>query len=126
MSAATALRRARVLRAYKPQYPDPIEFRAGESIQVGKRDTEWPEFVWATDPRGRSGWVHQDRLSAHAGLALATRGYSARELEAEAGARVQLLEEAGGWWWVEDERGRRGWLPAKTLSAEAGAKEDER
>ena len=105
---------ARLRCDYRPQYADPIRFAAGEPLVLGKRDTEWPEFVWATDVAGRSGWVHQDRLDG----TRAARDYDARELHADAGARVRLIEAAGGWWWAEDERGLSGWLPERDLEFE--------
>ena len=45
--------KARLVRAYAAQHADPIAFAAGEPVVVGIRDEEWPEFWWATDPRGR-------------------------------------------------------------------------
>jgi SH3-like domain-containing protein len=110
--------RARLLRDYCTQYRDPVAFAAGDAVQVGARDTEWPEFLWATDAKGRSGWVHQRYLDRDHGTALAARDYSARELDASAGESVQLIDEAGGWWWCEDDRGAQGWLPARDLQIE--------
>ncbi|MBL8297581.1 MAG: SH3 domain-containing protein [Rhodanobacteraceae bacterium] len=107
-----------LLRDYHTQYPDPVCFVRGDAIVAGARDTEWPEFIWATDPAGRSGWVHQSYLSADRGSVLGLRDYSARELDASAGERVRLIEQAGGWWWAENERGVQGWLPARDLSME--------
>lgn len=107
-----------LLRDYRTQYADPVRFARGEPVQVGARDTEWPEFLWATDPAGRSGWVHQSYLGGERGTVTATRAYSARELDAVAGERVRLIEQAGGWWWVENEHGAQGWLPARDLSME--------
>ena len=105
-----------ILRSdYRPQYPDPIRFAAGESLALGARDIEWPQFVWATDAHGRSGWVHESRFAG----SVAVRDYDARELAADAGARVELIEEAGGWWWSRDARGTEGWLPARELDIEA-------
>jgi hypothetical protein len=37
-------------RAYRPQYPDPIRLRAGETIALGREDAGWPGRVWVTDP----------------------------------------------------------------------------
>jgi hypothetical protein len=106
--------RARLRRDYRPQHRDPIAFTAGERLVLGTRDTEWPEFLWATDPRGKSGWVHQDRLDGD----LAVRDYDARELSANAGDIVRLLEAAGGWWWAENIIGETGWLPDRDLDIE--------
>ncbi len=109
---------ARLLRDYRTQYPDPIRFGVGERVRVGARDTEWPEFLWATDATGRSGWVHERYLCGTAGDSAARRDYDARELDADAGDTVQLIEEAGGWWWSQAADGRRGWLPARDLHIE--------
>lgn len=110
--------RARLIRDYRSQYHDPVRFARGETVTLGARDTQWPEFLWATDAGGRSGWVHQDFVAGDSGEVLAARDYSARELDADEGARVRLLERAGGWWWVENERGEQGWLPENDLSIE--------
>lgn len=110
--------RARLLRDYRTQYHDPVRFVRGDAVQAAQRDTEWPEFLWATDAGGRSGWVHQDYLDGDRGKVSAVRDYSARELDAAAGEAVRLIEQAGGWWWVENERGEQGWLPARDLSIE--------
>lgn len=107
-----------LLRDYRTQYHDPVRFARGDAVVVGARDTEWPEFLWATDAAGRSGWVHQSYLAGDRGTVLGARDYTARELDADAGERVRLIEQAGGWWWAENERGAQGWLPARDLSME--------
>ena len=112
--------RARLVRDYRTQYHDPVRFARGESVAIGMRDSEWPEFVWATDAAGRSGWVHQRYLDGDRGKARATRDYTARELDANAGDEVRTLEEAGGWWWCENTSGAQGWLPARDLDIENG------
>jgi hypothetical protein len=109
---------ARLLRDYRTQYHDPVRCARGEAVTVGKCDDEWPEFYWATDAHGRSGWVHRRYLEATAGTTRAARDYSARELDARQGEIVQLLEEAGGWWWCENSAGAQGWLPARDLETE--------
>ncbi len=109
------MKRARVLREYRTQYHDPIEFRSGETVQLGQRDSEWPEFIWATDPRGRSGWAPSSLLSTEHSSARALADYSARELDADAGQIVHLLREVGGWWWAKNSLDQCGWIPARDL-----------
>ncbi|TDR48846.1 variant SH3 domain-containing protein [Tahibacter aquaticus] len=110
---------ARLLRDYRRTYADPVRFASGERVTLGARDGEWPQFIWATDAGGRSGWVHERYLDTTTGTtASAVRDYSALELDANAGERVRLIEEAGGWYWVENECGAQGWLPARDLSME--------
>lgn len=110
--------RAIVTSAYRTQYPLPVEFAAGESVQLGQRDSEWPQFIWATDPRGISGWVHERWLDIDDSVARATRDYSARELDAQSGEMLELIEEAGGWWWARNSAGTSGWVPTRHLHIE--------
>jgi len=107
---------AKLRRDYRPQNRTPIAFKAGEKVVLGIRDTDWPEFIWATDARGRSGRVHKDRLDGD----LAIRDYDGRELDANAGDSVRLVELAGGWWWAENSIGELGWLPERDLAIEHG------
>ena len=110
---------ARLLRDYRKQYADPVRFARGETVLVGERDSDWSEFLWATDAGGRSGWVHQRYLDGDRGAAQATRDYDAIELDAKIGELVQLIDEAGGWWWCRNETGAQGWLPARDLQIES-------
>jgi hypothetical protein len=103
---------------YRARHRNPIAVVTGESVILGIRDVDQPEFIWATDPRGRSGWVHQSCLQGDVVL----RDYDARELDANAGDSVRLVELLGGWWWAENEIGERGWLPERALAIESGMK----
>lgn len=107
---------ARLTANHRPRYRTPIAISAGEKVTLGIRDVDWPEFIWATDARGRSGWVHQGCLKDD----VAIRNYDARELEANTGDQVRLVELAGGWWWVENQIGEFGWLPERVLAIEPG------
>jgi hypothetical protein len=109
---------ARLSTNHRARYRNPIAVTAGEKVVLGIRDVDWPEFIWATDARGRSGWVHQGYLDGDT----VQRDYDARELEGNAGDSVRMIELAGGWWWVENEIGERGWLPERVLSIEPGMK----
>ena len=53
--------RYRITAAYQPKYANPIRFESGEVITLGGRDTESPEFLWATDEHGREGSALQLR-----------------------------------------------------------------
>ncbi len=107
------------LRAdYRAKYRNPLAVSAGENVTPGIRDVDWPEFIWATDPRGRSGWIHQSCLEG----SVALRDYDACELDANAGDSVRLIELLGGWWWAENEIAERGWLPDRVLAIESGMK----
>lgn len=109
---------ARLTANHRPRFARPLAVTAGEKLTLGIRDVDWPEFIWATDPRGRSGWIHQSCLQDDT----ATRDYDAREIEANTGDQVRLVELVGGWWWVENEIGEFGWLPEHVLAIEPGLK----
>jgi len=49
--------KARIIREYMPEYPDPIEVAAGERVSVGNEDAEFPGWVWCRSSDGREGWV---------------------------------------------------------------------
>ncbi len=107
---------AKLSANYRAKYRNPVAVVSGESVILGIRDVDWPEFIWATDPRGRSGWIHQSCLEGN----VLNRDYDARELDANAGDAVRLIELLGGWWWAENEIGERGWLPERVLAIEPG------
>lgn len=107
---------ARVLKSWTTIYADPLTVRAGEALAVGRRDDEWPGWVWCTNAAGQSGWAPEgafERRGADRGVA--TRDYTARELSAAAGAEVAVHFQENGWCWAEDRAGRTGWLPATHL-----------
>ena len=109
---------ARLTANHRARYRNPIAVVAGEKVTLGIRDVDWPEFIWATDPRGRSGWIHQSFLTGD----IVARDYDARDLDGNAGDPVRLIELAGGWWWAENEINERGWLPERALAIEPGMK----
>lgn len=108
--------RAILLRDVRTQYANPIGFRRGDVVRPGERDTEWPAFAWTTTSDGNAGWAPVDWLHPLGdGTAEALRDYTARELDADAGETVELVDELGGWWWSRAADGREGWLPATAL-----------
>lgn len=112
---------ARLLRDVRTQYANPIGFRRGDVVQLGERDTEWPAFAWTTTSDGNAGWGPVDWLRPIGdGRAEVLRDYTARELDADSGDTVELIDELGGWWWSRAADGREGWLPADALDM-AGA-----
>ena len=100
-----------VIKAYQAQYPDPIFFAAGETIEVGDADPEFPEWLWCRAPSGKKGWVHRSFLADSTGVTTGTRDYSARELTVTGGERGESIESLDGWVCLRLESGEKGWLP---------------
>lgn len=108
--------RARLLCDYRTSYPNPIRFHAGQVVEAGVRDEEWPAFAWVRLDDGNAGWApHAWLRPLGDGRAEALRDYDARELDAGRGETVTLHYEHGGWWWAERGDGARGWLPEAEL-----------
>ena len=105
----------RVARDYTPQYPDPITVRAGDRVQVGRDDPEWPGWRWCTGPDGRAGWVPEQLIQSDGVAAIMLRDYTARELRVQAGMEVGVGESMNGWVWATDAEGHPGWIPESYL-----------
>ena len=110
--------RARLIGSHRSQYRTPLRFNAGQIVELGVRDEEWPAFAWVKTDEGRAGWAPVAWLRPlDGGRAEALRDYDARELDVERGDWVRLHHEHGGWWWSERADGAQGWLPARELDA---------
>jgi SH3-like domain-containing protein len=101
----------RSLCAHKASYDDPLSGRAGDELEVGPADVEWPAWRWCTAADGRRGWVPEARLKGEGPRRRLSRDYDARELTVGRGARLEVLEEESGWVRCRAEDGREGWVP---------------
>lgn len=105
-----------VTEGWDATYSEPIVLREGDAVVVGRRDAEWPGFVWCDAEAGRAGWVPAAFLDTpDAETANAIREYSARELTVAAGELVDVLESTAGWSWCCSSGGSTGWLPDRVL-----------
>ena len=108
----------RVVAKVAHEIPDrpPLRLRIGQRVDLGDRDTEWPEFVFVTAPEG-SGWVPARHLSAGSGSAVVRTEYDTTELPTHAGEALDVVAEdlASGWVWCRSRDGREGWVPLNTL-----------
>ena len=100
------------------QVPDraPLQLTVGQIVEVGDRDTEWPEFVFVTAADG-TGWVPARHLSGSSGSAVVRTDYDTTELATELGETLQVLAEdqQSGWAWCRSGAGREGWVPLKSV-----------
>ena len=110
--------RACIVREYTPQYPDPLYVVAGESVSVGREDSEFPGWKWCRAASGREGWVPVELLSDAAATETAVLcDYSSRELAVEPGEEVTIEEARHEWLLVRNNRGERGWIPASHVES---------
>jgi SH3 domain len=111
------------------QIPDrpPLQLVDGECVDVGDRDSEWPEFVFVTVSHG-TGWVPARHLSAASGTAVVQIAYDTTELPTQAGDVLEVVAEdlTSGWFWCRAHDGREGWVPINTLEAAESPIADQR
>ena len=97
------------------EIPDrpPIQVAPGQQVQLGERDTTWPEFVFVT-AGGGSGWVPARHIEPGTGASGVVR--TAYDTTAP-GDELAVLEtdEISGWTWVRSASGREGWVPNSTI-----------
>jgi len=104
-----------VTTSYKSAYPDPIEFEKGDLLKLGRRDTEYPGWIWVLTACDVEGWAPEQYISAtNSTEGVGKTEYNAKELNTEPGEELAVLKELNGWYWVENSKGERGWIPIET------------
>lgn len=109
------MRRARVATAHRAPDREPIRCTAGDTMTLGERDTEWPEFIWAELEHGQGGWIPAALFAQAGDRAVITQDYDTRELEADPGDELRLHNWLADWWWAENANGTCGWIPARAI-----------
>jgi len=86
--------KVRVQRKYEAQYRDPIQVKAGESVEVERADNDDPGWLWCRATDCREGWVPVELLSGQGARAVMREDYSAKELAVFPGKFVAALKSA--------------------------------
>jgi hypothetical protein len=108
--------RLRVIETYVTSDPNPVRFRAGDTLGVGHHDQVWTAYIWATDQAGRSGWVPDEYLQTTGNnQAVALRDYDATELSVGRKEILEVLGEVGGWYLCRTQTGISGWVPSSCV-----------
>ncbi|MGB7425572.1 MAG: SH3 domain-containing protein, partial [Ornithinimicrobium sp.] len=101
------------------EIPDrpPLKLKVGDTVRAGDRDTEWPEFVFATAVDGGTGWVPVRHLSQPTGTATVQTMYDTTELPTQVGEVLEVVTEdvESGWLWCRSGSARQGWVPIRTV-----------
>jgi len=104
-----------VVHEYQTQYPNPLMMQPGDVLQLGRKDTDWPDWIWCTNMEGKSGWVPERYLDIQDKHGTAKRDYTAAELDAQTGEQLDVFAEEGGWYWCRNRAGVFGWIPVKNV-----------
>jgi hypothetical protein len=94
----------------------PLSLAAGQVVQCGKQDIDWPGWIWVTAESGRGSYVPEDILDVQASSsATVKRDFRAHDLSVKKQEQVRSLQEVKGWHWCQSNTGEEGWLPAYLL-----------
>lgn len=110
------MKKGRVTESHAPVHEQVLVARAGERLRPGRVDDEWPGWIWCVSESGTGSWVPEPYLAIEGREARLLVDYNASELTVRPGDLVTLQHEVNGWWWVTDERGKAGWVPAGKLA----------
>lgn len=103
------------------EIPDrpPLSIRAGDLVQIGERDTQWPAFVFVTAPQG-TGWVPSRHIDIDGAVGVVRVAYDTTELPGAEGEHVEIVRDdpESGWSWCRNGSGREGWIPHRALTME--------
>jgi len=110
--------RVRVTTSRARDHIENIRFRAGDDLVVGRRNQQYPEFVWCAAEDGHAGWVPEMRIRMTGpGEAIATGDYHAAQLTVVKGELLDMLECTASWCRCRTGSGAEGWVPAAILTA---------
>jgi hypothetical protein len=113
--------KARVQRKYEAQYRDPIQVKAGESVEVGRADDDDPGWRWCRAVDCREGWVPVELLSRQEARAVMREGYSATELTVFPGDEVEVEKPATVGYWSGTPTVNAGGFPNPTYTRDRSA-----
>ncbi len=103
-------------KPHTSEFPNPICFKKGEELRVGKTDDKHPGWIWTITEDGNRGWAPIQMLTIDQRRARATEDYTARELNTRHGEELHLLREMNLWCWVRNRAGETGWVPLSTVA----------
>ena len=106
----------RAVRSCVSNHIDEVRLRSGDSVAVGHRNQQYPEFVWCATEDGYAGWAPEEFLERTGpASAVALRDYAAAHLTAARGEILEALEKIGSWVYCRNASGRTGWVPVDAL-----------
>jgi hypothetical protein len=109
--------RATVIEAHAPVHEDVLMGKAGDVVRLGRKDDEWPGWVWCTSEKGVGSWVPEPYLARDGENGRLLVDYEATELTVSPGDRLALHHEVNGWWWATAVNGAQGWVPADKVTS---------
>lgn len=111
--------KAKIISNYSTQYQNPIVLKKGDWVRLGQEELEekWKGWIWAENST-HGGWVPLQILRKDENnlTAEVLEDYSAKELDAEEGEEVYVVQHLNGWVFVKHfTTGEEGWIPEENI-----------
>lgn len=107
----------KVIKSYTTKYNEPIVLIKGDIVKLGKEEKQekWLGWIWAVSDNN-SGWIPKQIVRSEDGITgIITENYTAKELNANEGDVLYYIKELNGWFWVNTEFGKEGWIPKENV-----------
>ena len=107
-------------KGHKRSYDDPMQVKQGEVMRVTKRelwDDRYP-WLWCVTASDKEGWMPESFVEINGEQGTALRDYNAIELTVAIGDNLTIMDEVGGWYWVQLPRRENGWVPVEYVAAD--------
>jgi len=101
---------------YEENDSHPLHLKRGDEVRVGRADSAWPGWVWATNDDGHDGYIPEDILRPLGnGRFTATTGFDPTVLAIRRGDQLESVGQIHGWHWCRNDRGEEGWVAGYLL-----------
>jgi len=107
--------KVKVITQHKSSFPNPIELKKGERVEIGKEDRQYPGWIWTILKDGNSGWAPKQVLSRNANQTFVLENYYAKELNTNIDDILTIHRELNGWYLVANQSKELGWVPKTTV-----------
>jgi hypothetical protein len=107
-----------VTESYTSPYPDSIKFDKGESIVIGRKfqdDPDWKDWYWCQATGGRQAWVPKQFIDIQGEAGSVNTCYDAKELSIQAGELLTVSITVNGFGFARNSRGETGWVPLRNI-----------
>jgi hypothetical protein len=106
-----------VIKEHKSNYPNPVEFKANDILEIGREDEEYPGWIRVKSPDGNEGWAPMGHIEIlnDSIQGIAKANYCARELDVKVGEKLQIENTLCGWHYATNSRSESGWVPQECV-----------
>ena len=105
----------KVIADYKSPFPEPLRLQKDDVVQIEKKESEWPGWIWCIIKEVNQGWTPYNYLEIQGKNATLIQDYDATELTVTLGEELIIEKQESGWIWASNKEGKRGWIPIRNV-----------